>query len=227
MAKYILCNRDPWNISRQRCNKDLPGAGDPPVQPGAGRELVVPPSVRTNPPACNYNGMCPCPNSSGPPRWDHKGQCQTPCWDPFWIPCVMKDCASHMDSDGPFGNLSLWVKRETDWKWEDWKKHNKVWGRLPRNKKRPNILDQNANFVCLIPQFDDEQEDWSNCGCPCNCGCPPQPDPGWTKKCTKCKKPSQKFYMKECKLHYLPYILSFGVNNYKLRDRFSLLEKLT
>ena len=174
MAKYILCNRDPWNISRQKCDKNLPGAGDPPIQPGNGREYVKG-SQTVNP-----TNVCGAPCKSVMP-W-----CRTVCGDSREMPCVIKDCTKHgPEMDGWYG---IWYGSNgaTNWPWADWKKHNKVWGSLPRNKKRPNILDQNANFMCLYVGWDSLPRDYTDCTVPHN------PPITYPKVLAKCAAPSHK-----------------------------------
>ena len=145
MAKYILCNRDPFNLVRQKCDANLPGAGDPPISPGNGKEFVKQNISKS--PYCFSSGS---------------------------------------DSDNPCGQFAGGLNpgyQTEQWK-AGWKKHNAAWGSLPRNKKRPNILDQNANFVCLQIL----QDTWRGCTNPN----PPEP-PGCPFG--TCNKPSHKFSM--------------------------------
>ena len=192
MAKYILCNRDPFNLVRQKCDKDLPGAGDPPVQPGGGKEFVQGKKVIS---------YCTGRNSVAAKYYAY-------CWGP---------CGSFAGESTPPG-LDPQNQNEA-WK-KAWKKHNAVWGSLPRNKKRPNILDQNANFVCLQLL----QDSWGP-----ECPNPPSPTQGLCPY-ANCNKPSHRFSMTDranmigsnecgyCKKCY-GYGLSLGITKkYNIRS---------
>ena len=173
MAKYILVNRDPFNLVRQKCDTNLPGAGDPPVSPGSGKEFVQGKYKR---------------------NWCLQGMIDASkfyanCWGP---------CGSFAGENlSPSSDQGLNPENQNE-AWEKgWKKHNAVWGSLPRNKKRPNILDQNAKFVCLQLLMDQ----WG-VECPHqSCCCPPNPGDcdalGKDKYCPRanCNKPSHKFSM--------------------------------
>ena len=176
MAKYILINRDPWNLSRQKCDPSLPGAGDPLIQPGNGKEYIK-------------------PTAGG--------------------------------RDGPCGENTIPF-------WDDWKKHNATWGQLPRNKKRPNILDQNAKFECLriilsdyVPACE-EPGDYLSCwgpgaiypNCPTKNKCGHYGNPACCFSKGVCKKRNNKLNLiagisrnKECDCPDCgAYHISFGIN---------------